>query len=164
MLLLIVIMAARALAQAEPVEPSAATVPPVQEDILPAGEEVLEFEEPVNVIKVTPIVPEQPAKPFNAVKLRGLNKVTARISTLDAPLGAIARFGNLEIIARKCWQAPPEEQPENAALLQIRELRPGEGPQDIFNGWMFASSPALSALEHPVYDITVLSCEVVENE
>src|SRR5579883_1043868 len=74
--------------------------------------------------------PEQP-KTFNAVRLQGLNKVTARISTVDAPLGVVTRFENLEIIPSRCWQAPPEEQPENAALLEIRELKLGEEPQAI---------------------------------
>lgn len=99
---------------------------------------------------------------LNAIRLQGLNKVTARISTLEAPLGIVMRFGNLEIIAKRCWKSPPEEEPENAAFLEIRELKPGEGPQTIFNGWMFSSSPALSGLEHPVYDVTVLACEHVD--
>ena len=103
-----------------------------------------------------------PAATFNAVKLQGLDKVTARISTIDAPLGVVTRFENLEIIARKCWRSPPEAQPENAALLEVRELKPGEAPQDIFKGWMFSSSPALSSLEHPVYDLTVIECENIK--
>lgn len=140
--------------------------PPASEEVMPAGEEFVpteEHETPPEEVPAAP-VPEAPAKPFNAVKLRGLNKVTARTSTFDAPLGAVSRFGNVEIIPRKCWQAPPENQPENAAMLQIRELKPGEGPRTIFSGWMFASSPALSALENAVYDITVLSCEVLEGQ
>lgn len=96
---------------------------------------------------------------YNTIILQGLNKVTGHISHLESPLGASMRFGNLEIIARRCWKASPEERPENAALLEIWELRPGEGPQKIFLGWMFSSSPGLSGLEHPVYDITVLACE-----
>jgi hypothetical protein len=102
--------------------------------------------------------PEEAPKPANAIRLQGLNKVTARVSTLEAPLGTVMNFGNLEIIARRCWQSAPEDRPENAALLEVRETRPGEGPQTVFSGWMFSSSPGLSALEHPVYDITVLSC------
>lgn len=101
---------------------------------------------------------EEVRAPYDAVALRGLNKVTARISSFTAPLGTVVRFGNLEIVARRCWRAPPDEQPENAALLEIWELKPGEGPQRIFLGWMFSSSPAISALEHPVYDITVSEC------
>jgi hypothetical protein len=104
--------------------------------------------------------PEQkPTPQYNAIVLQGLNKVTGHILKLDAPVGTVMRFGNLEIIARRCWRSNPEDRPENAALLDISELKPGEVPQRIFLGWMFSSSPGLSGLEHPVYDITVVSCE-----
>ncbi len=99
----------------------------------------------------------------NIAILRGLNKVIGRISTLEVPLGTISNFENLEIIARKCWKAPPEDRPENAALLEINEIRAGEAPKQIFLGWMFSSSPSISGLEHPVYDITMLSCEYRKN-
>lgn len=112
----------------------------------------------VNVPPPTPPT-EEGVKDINAIRLQGLNKVTARISTLSGPLGTVMRFGNIEIIAHRCWKAPPDQQPENAALLEIRELHANESPQIIFQGWMFSSSPALSALEHAVYDITVLACE-----
>lgn len=100
---------------------------------------------------------------YNTILLQGLNKVTARISSLKAPIGTVVRFGNLEIIARACWQSPPEARPENAALMEVWELKPGEQPARIFAGWMFSSSPALSALEHPVYDLTVIRCEKGRN-
>lgn len=96
---------------------------------------------------------------YDTVFLQGLNKVTARAESLEAPVGTVIRFGNLEIIPRTCWKSPPEEQPENAALLEIWELKPKQKPQQIFYGWMFSSSPGLSALEHPVYDVTVLECK-----
>ncbi|MDE3061039.1 MAG: DUF2155 domain-containing protein [Pseudomonadota bacterium] len=95
----------------------------------------------------------------NTAVLQGLNKVTGHISRLEGPVGTVMNFGNLEIIARRCWKSPPDERPENAALLEIRELKPDEEPNRIFLGWMFSSSPGLSGLEHPVYDVTVLSCE-----
>lgn len=91
--------------------------------------------------------------------LQGLNKVTARISRIETPVGAAAYFGNLELVVEKCWKAPPTEQPENAGLLSIREQKPNEVKAEIFHGWMFSSSPSLSGLEHPVYDVTLLSCE-----
>ncbi len=90
--------------------------------------------------------------------LQGLNKVTARVSAIDAPVARAVRFGTLEITAHTCHKAPPEEPPESAAFLEIRDLKPDEPPVELFVGWMFASSPALSALEHPVYDIWVLDC------
>lgn len=92
------------------------------------------------------------------VLLQGLDKVTARVTTIEAALDRPVRFGTLEIIARRCFKRPPEESPESAAFLDIREIRPGEAPQQLFVGWMFASSPALSALEHPVYDVWVKDC------
>ena len=94
----------------------------------------------------------------NTIILQGLNKVTGHISKLEAPVGTVMRFGNLEIIGRRCWQSPPDEQPENAGLLEIWELKPGESHQRIFLGWIFSSSPGLSGLEHPVYDVTMLEC------
>jgi len=99
----------------------------------------------------------------NVAVLQGLNKVMGRVSTFEAPLGTLSNFENLEIIVRKCWKSPPDEHPENAALLEIREVRAGEAPRQIFLGWMLSSSPGLSSLEHPVYDITVISCEYKKN-
>ncbi|MSP81662.1 MAG: DUF2155 domain-containing protein [Alphaproteobacteria bacterium] len=97
------------------------------------------------------------AEPTGAV-LQGLDKITARISRLEAPINQPVHFGTLEITARTCYQTPPEETPESAAFLEIRELKPGAAPSEAFAGWMFASSPALSALEHPVYDVWVIGC------
>jgi hypothetical protein len=90
--------------------------------------------------------------------LRGLDKITARITTFDAPLDAPVRFGALEIVARDCNKRPPEEPPEVSAFLEVAEVKPGQPPTALFTGWMFASSPALSALEHPVYDVWVIDC------
>jgi len=95
---------------------------------------------------------------MNKVILQALDKVTARVTTIEARVGQVVRFGTLEIIARSCDKRPPEETPESAAFLDIWEIRPGEPAVSLFRGWMFASSPALSALEHPVYDIWVLDC------
>ncbi len=98
------------------------------------------------------------AAPMTKVILQGLDKVTARVSTIEAQIGQVVSFGTLEIIARSCDKRPPEETPESAAFLDIWEIRPGEPAVSLFRGWMFASSPALNALEHPVYDIWVLDC------
>lgn len=92
------------------------------------------------------------------VIMQGLDKVTARVSTFEAPLGATVRFGTLAITVRQCDRTPPEEPPESSVFLGIVEIRPDEAPEPLFTGWMFSSSPALSALEHPVYDVWVLEC------
>jgi hypothetical protein len=91
--------------------------------------------------------------------LQGLDKITARVSEIDAPVGKKVQFGNLTILVRDCEKNPPEDRPESAAFLEIDETRPGERPVRQFSGWMFASSPALSALENPVYDVIVLGCK-----
>lgn len=90
--------------------------------------------------------------------LRALDKVTARVSTLYAPVGESIRFGTLEITAKVCDKRPPEEPPESAAFLEIIERRSGQPATEVFQGWMFASSPGLSPLEHPVYDLWILDC------
>lgn len=91
--------------------------------------------------------------------LQGLDKITARISTFEAPLDQPVRFGSLEIIARACDKKPPEETPESTAFLEIVDDRPDSPAVEIFKGWMFASSPAISAVEHPVYDVWVIDCK-----
>jgi len=91
--------------------------------------------------------------------LQGLDKISARTSQIEAPVGASIKFGTLSIMVRDCEQSPPEDPPENAAFVQIYETPPGEDTKRLFSGWMFSSSPALSELEHPVYDVTLLSCK-----
>ena len=100
-----------------------------------------------------------PAAAAEVAVLQGLDKITARISTFEAPVDQIVRFGTFEIIARTCHKTPPEEPPERAAFLEITEVRPDSPSAPIFTGWMFASSPALSAVEHPVYDVWVIDCK-----
>ena len=99
------------------------------------------------------------ADPYQIAVLQALDKVSARVSVLDVPVGQTVAFGTLEITARACDKRPPEETPESAAFLEIVEKRPGEAAATPFIGWMFASSPALSAMEHPVYDVWVLDCK-----
>lgn len=90
--------------------------------------------------------------------LQGLDKITARISTFEAPIDRPVAFGSLEIIARTCHKTPPEEPPESAAFLEVVDVRPDSEAVTLFTGWMFASSPAVSALEHAVYDVWVIDC------
>ena len=99
-----------------------------------------------------------PAAAEEGAVLQGLDKVTARVSTFPAPIGQPVRFGTLLVTVRACHKRPPEEPPESAAFLEIAEQRQGEEAAPLFKGWMFASSPALSALEHAVYDVWVLDC------
>jgi len=98
------------------------------------------------------------ADPGQTVELQGLDKVTARTETFQVGVGETAKFGALVITVRACDRTPPTEPPESTVFLDIYEARPGEPAVDLFHGWMFASSPALNALEHPVYDVWALDC------
>jgi hypothetical protein len=90
--------------------------------------------------------------------LRGLNKITGRAIDIEAPAGVAVRYGSLLITVRYCYTRPPEEPPETTAFLQIDDVQPGQEPARVFSGWMFASTPALHALEHAVYDVWVITC------
>lgn len=94
------------------------------------------------------------------LNLQTLDKVTARTERLPIEIGSTAQFGTLQITAHHCAYRPPEEPPENTAFLTIQDMGYDNKipPQIVFSGWMFASSPAVSSLEHAVYDVTVLTC------
>ncbi len=91
--------------------------------------------------------------------LQGLDKITARVWTFEAAVGALTRFGTLDLTVEACKKRPPDEPPDSAAFVNVREMPSDSGEAPLFRGWMFASSPALSALEHPVYDVWVLECK-----
>ena len=109
--------------------------------------------------------PQQPpaqAQTITGVVLQGLDKLVARVHEIEAPLDEAVELGTLRILVRHCAMAPPESPPESSAFLEIVEQRPGEEARKVFSGWMFASSPALSALEHPIYDVWVVRCRTME--
>jgi hypothetical protein len=95
--------------------------------------------------------------PYPVALMGGMDKVTGRVSTFTVAVNATHTFGTLEVTARACRKTPPEETPESAGFLEIDDTR--ESAQGrVFSGWMFASSPGVSALEHPVYDVWLLDC------
>ena len=96
--------------------------------------------------------------PRETAKLQALDKVTARVSVIEAQVGQPVRFDTLTITLRACHARPAEEVPDAAAWMEITDSRalPGSGPA--FRGWMFANAPGVNMLEHPVYDIRVLEC------
>ena len=95
---------------------------------------------------------------------RGLDKITARVSTVYAPIDEVVSFGSLRFVTRQCNKRPPEETPEKTAFLEVKDIKPDQSEEELFKGWMFASSPALNALEHPVYDIWLIDCIIIEPE
>lgn len=96
----------------------------------------------------------------SSAKLQTLDKITARISALDVALNNPERFGTLEITVSRCAYRPPEEPPENAAFLTVRDVGHDTSlaPVQVFQGWVFSTSPAISGLEHAVYDVTLIAC------
>ena len=101
-------------------------------------------------------LPDGPGK--RVVELQGLDKVTARTQRLVAPVGETTRFGTLEIAVGDCLVNTPEATPESVAYLTIVDHKPDQAQEKLFAGWMFASAPSLSALDHGVYDVRVLAC------
>jgi len=160
----------------EEVEPEPSAVTPTATDKSPKSSEAVSTKKlPVDDSQAPPTeggdkkaedaeIEEAPEKEANAAKLMCLNKVTARTSEIIAQVGLIANFGNLEIVVRACKKSPPDKKPENSALVEIWELKTGKKPEQIFNGWMLSSSPAVSGLENPVYDVTVAECLYQELE
>lgn len=93
------------------------------------------------------------------LRMRGVDKITGHVATMQAEVGVPLEYGSLTIVPEKCMTKPPEEMPENAAFFNVFETSDiDKTKKQIFNGWMFSSNPALSALEHPRYDIWLLNC------
>jgi hypothetical protein len=93
-----------------------------------------------------------------------LDKVTAQISPLEIPINKTASFGALSITPRVCDTRPPTEQPLTAAFVEIDETQLDDTKKRIFTGWMFAESPGLHAVEHPVFDVWLTSCKSAEGD
>lgn len=95
---------------------------------------------------------------YPVVKLQSLDKITARTETFEARVGSTVKFGPLFIKVQACRKSSPLEKPESASFLQIWEIDENKEAQWVFSGWMFASSPALSPMDHGIYDVWVLDC------
>lgn len=102
------------------------------------------------------------AEDINAdtARLGWLDKTTARVGESSIAVGGDLRLGSLTITVRSCVRRVPPDDPESAAFLDIVERAEGVAAKQIFEGWMFASSPSLSAMDHAVYDVWVLRCEI----
>lgn len=96
---------------------------------------------------------------FAKVTVRILDKITADTRTYDLDIGKTVAYGPLRLRPMACKKSPPIEEPESASFLQIWEKITRGEDKWIFSGWMFASSPSLSAMEHPVYDVWIIDCK-----
>jgi hypothetical protein len=141
-------------AQPEPGPPvETVPVPPTElppEDVTPPPPEV-----------VVPAPPSSAPPVAVGVILGGLDKIAARTAKFEVNMKQKVFYNTLIVTVLACKTRPPEEPPESAAFLDVQERKSDGTVQKIFSGWMFASSPALNALEHPVYDVWVISCKTV---
>lgn len=95
--------------------------------------------------------------------IRGLDKITGHARDYTLSIGRPTRIGSLEVIARACYRSNPEETPEVRIFVDVFDHPPArEGEEserrDVFHGWLYASSPSISAVDHPTYDIWAIDC------
>lgn len=92
-----------------------------------------------------------------------LDKVTATIKTLEIPINETVEFGALKVTPRVCYSRPGTEQPKTTTFVEVDEVQLDGNQKRIFTGWMFAQSPGLNAVEHPVFDVWLTDCQKPRN-
>ena len=97
-------------------------------------------------------------KPMLVGSFSLLHKVTAKVQKIELLSGQEYAIGDMSLTMHDCISTPPEEPPETKAFLEISEFKAGRD-KALFTGWMFASSPGINAMEHPVFDIWPLACK-----
>ncbi len=108
---------------------------------------------------VTVIQPPSVRIPNRIAVYAGLDKITGRITSFDIPLGETAQFGALQVTPRACYTRPPTETQNITSFSEVNEMTLKGEAKRIFTGWMFASSPGLHAVEHPIYDVWLIGCK-----
>lgn len=94
----------------------------------------------------------------------GLDKITGRIITFDVLVDETVQFGALQVTPRICHTRPPTEPAQTTAFVEVDEITLANQIQRLFTGWMFAASPGLHAVEHPVYDVWLVTCKEAMGE
>ena len=89
----------------------------------------------------------------------GLDKITGRIISFEVATGETVQFGSLQITPRACFTRPATEAPQTDVFAEVDEIGDKDNYRRIFSGWMFAASPGLHGIEHPVYDIWLTDCK-----
>jgi hypothetical protein len=109
------------------------------------------------LLSVAPAAAETISNPIAAFS--GLDKITGRITNFDVYIDETVQFGALQITPRVCYTRPPTETQRTSVFLEVEQVSLKGGTQRIFTGWMFADSPALNSIDHPVYDIWLVDCK-----
>ena len=89
----------------------------------------------------------------------GLDKITGRIISFEVAINETVQFGTLQVTPRVCYSRPPTEQPQTDGFVQVDEIDENKQEKRIFSGWMFAGSPGLHGVEHPIYDVWLINCK-----
>lgn len=97
--------------------------------------------------------------PNQTAVFSGLDKITGRIISFDVALGETVQFGALQVVPRVCYTRPPTEAAATDAFVEVSEVTLQGEVRRIFSGWMFAASPGLNAVEHPIYDVWLTDCK-----
>lgn len=118
----------------------------------------IELSRPPKTYTVADAIPGKDGVKRMAI-LRGLDKITGKAVNIDAPIGVPVRYATLTITADYCYSTPSSETPQTTAFLKIIDRRPDKPSRQVFSGWMWASSPSLNAMQHPLYDVWVMSCK-----
>jgi hypothetical protein len=107
------------------------------------------------------VVIEPPAQkiPNNQAVFSGLDKITGRIIAFDVAIGETVQFGALQVTPRVCYTRPPTETPNTDSFIEVDEITLQGEIKRLFTGWMFAASPGLNAIEHPIYDVWLADCK-----
>jgi hypothetical protein len=113
-------------------------------------------EPPSEEVVVAP-PPERIANP--TAVFSGLDKITGRITSFDVAINETVQFGALQVTPRVCYSRPPTETPQTDAFVEVDEVTLQGAIKRIFTGWMFAASPGLHAVEHPIYDVWLTDCK-----
>src|SRR6476659_1863111 len=108
------------------------------------------------LVAATPVKAERISNPI--AMFAGLDKVTGLTTTFEAKIGEEKRFGGLYVKADACYTRDITEEPKTTSFVEVEEIEPDETRKKIFSGWMFAESPGLSAVEHPIYDVRLSGC------
>lgn len=95
---------------------------------------------------------------MNTAQMQAMDKITGRVKVIEVPVNSNVEFGTFSILVRDCQTRPPEETPENFAFVDIVDNNTDGSKFNIFRGWMMSSTPALNAVEHPIYDVWLLKC------
>ena len=110
----------------------------------------------LGLLAAGPAAAEMISNPIAAFS--GLDKITGRITTFDVYMNETVQFGALQLTPRVCYTRPATETQRTSAFIEVDQVSLKGGMQRIFTGWMFAESPALNPIDHPVYDIWLVDC------